>query len=52
MQDGKITNTESLPNNSKEAELWTVWSSGDTTELTQELAEMACNCVLPIFSIG
>ncbi|KAG8215502.1 hypothetical protein J3R82DRAFT_9147 [Butyriboletus roseoflavus] len=35
MQDGKVTNTESLPNNSKEAEPWTVWSSGNTTELTQ-----------------
>ncbi|KAG8215448.1 hypothetical protein J3R82DRAFT_9062 [Butyriboletus roseoflavus] len=43
MQDGKITNIESLPNNSKEAEPWAVWSSGDTTELTQELTQMFNN---------
>ena len=52
MQDGKITNTEPLPNNSKEAEPWTVWSSGDTTELTQELAQMACTSVFLVLSTG
>ena len=48
MQDGQITNTDSLPNDSNEAEPWTVWSSGNTTELVQ----MACTCVLPVLSIG
>ncbi|KAG8217910.1 hypothetical protein J3R82DRAFT_6076 [Butyriboletus roseoflavus] len=33
IQDGKVTNTELLPNNTKEAEPWTVWSPGNTTEL-------------------
>ena len=48
MQDGKVTNTASLPNNSEEADIWTVWSPGNTTEL----AQMACISVLPILSIG
>ena len=46
MQDGQITIAESLPNNSQEAEPWTVWSLGNITELVQ----MACQCVLPALS--
>ena len=42
MQDGRITNTESLPSNSKEAGPWTTWPSGNITELGQELGQMAC----------
>ena len=48
MQDGRITNSESLHNNSKEAESWTVWSSGNITELIQ----MASRCPLNVLSIG
>ncbi|KAG8215508.1 hypothetical protein J3R82DRAFT_9153 [Butyriboletus roseoflavus] len=43
MQGGKITNTESLPNNSKEVEPWTIWSPGNTTEFTKELVQMFDN---------
>jgi hypothetical protein len=46
MQDGQITNTALLPNNSKEAEPWAVWFPGNTTELVQ----MVCRYVLLVLS--
>ena len=51
MQDRKITNTATFPNNNTEdGEPWTVWSS-DTSNTT-ELAQMVCISVFSVLSIG